>query len=216
MPTAPEIAPVAACVERALEPLGVAVGLECEAGELEPEAGRLGVDAVGAPDAERVRVLARAVRQRGGELARGGHDHRSRALELQPERRVEHVGGREAEVDPAPGRPGGGAEHVDEGGDVVVGDGLALLHGLDGERRGADRIEFLGSRSPARVIFAERLGRGDLDVAPRGHARLVGPDGAELGSGVSIDHGEERILTSRLKALRTVPMLARCGDWGSA
>ena len=30
---------------------------------------------------------------------------------------------------------------------------------------------------------SQRLGRGDLDVAPRGHARLVGPDGAELGVG---------------------------------
>ena len=45
--------------ERPLEPLRVAVGLEREPGELDPESGRLGVDPVGAPDAQRVDVLAR-------------------------------------------------------------------------------------------------------------------------------------------------------------
>ena len=41
------------------------------------------------------------------------------------------------------------AEHVDERGDVVVGDPLALLHRLDGERRGADRLEVVGRRPVA-------------------------------------------------------------------
>ena len=70
MPTAPEIAPTRGLRERALEPLGVAVGLDRVAGELEPERGRLGVDAVGAADAQRVGVLARALGERGDELAR--------------------------------------------------------------------------------------------------------------------------------------------------
>ena len=47
--------------ERALEPLDVAMRLEREAGELEAERRRLGVDAVRAPDAERRGVLARAL-----------------------------------------------------------------------------------------------------------------------------------------------------------
>ena len=34
------------------------------------------------------------------------HDHLARALELQRQRRVEHVAGRQPVVDPAPGRPG--------------------------------------------------------------------------------------------------------------
>ena len=86
-------------------------------------------------------------------------------------------------MDPAPGGARGRRQHVDEGGDVVVGDRLALGDRLDGERRGADRLEVLGRRP-----VLERLGGGDLDVAPRGHARLVGPDGAELGAGVAGDH----------------------------
>ena len=70
--------------------------------------------------------------------------------QLQRERGVEHVGRGQPEVDPAPGRPGARAEHVDERGDVVVGDPLALLDRLDGERRRADRLELvLGRRRRA-------------------------------------------------------------------
>ena len=85
-------------------------------------------------------------------------------------------------MDPAAGLTGGGAEHVDERGDVVVGDPLALLHRLDGERRGADRLEVGLGRA------LECLGGGDLHVAPRGHAGLVGPDGTDLGTGIALDH----------------------------
>ena len=48
----------------------------------------------------------------------------------------------------------------------------------------------IASRS-ASVGPVERLGGGDLDVAPGGHAGLVGPDGAELGPGVARDHACE-------------------------
>ena len=65
-------------LEARSQPLGVAVGLEREAGELEPERGRLGVDAVGAADAQRVDVLARPLGQRGGELARAGEQRARR------------------------------------------------------------------------------------------------------------------------------------------
>ena len=64
VPTAPEIAPTATCCERPLEPPGVAIGLEGEAGELDPERRRLGVDPVGATDAQRVHVLARTSGER--------------------------------------------------------------------------------------------------------------------------------------------------------
>ena len=46
------------------EPRQVAVGLEGEAGEAQSEGGRLGVDAVGAADAERVALLQRPLDQR--------------------------------------------------------------------------------------------------------------------------------------------------------
>ena len=56
------------------EPLQVAVGLEGEAGEPQAEAGRLGVDAVGAADAERVAVLERPLDQRVAVVAGAGED----------------------------------------------------------------------------------------------------------------------------------------------
>ena len=170
-------------LEGALQALGVAVGLERVAGELEAERGRLRVHAVRAADAQRVGELARPLGEDERQLARAGHDRRARPPDLQRERGVEHVGGRQPVVDPAPAGAGGGGQHVDERGHVVVGDRLALLDRLDGEGRAADRLE-VGGRRPV----LERLGGRDLDVAPRGHPRLVGPDGAELRPCVAGDH----------------------------
>ena len=59
MPTAPESLPTAAPSIARAEPAQVAVGLEGEAGQPQAEGRRLGVDAVGAPDAEGVAVLER-------------------------------------------------------------------------------------------------------------------------------------------------------------
>ena len=72
-------------------------------------------------------------------------------------------------------RPRGrAAEHVDEGGHVMVGDRLALLDRLDREGGRPDRLE-------VRVGGPfEGLRRCHLDVAPGGHPGLVGPDRAEL------------------------------------
>jgi hypothetical protein len=169
--------------ERALQPLGVAMGLEGEAGELEAERRRLRVDAVGAAHAQRGRVLPRPLGQRGDERARAGQDHLAGPPQLQGERGVEHVGGGQAVVDPAPRRAGRCTEHVDERGDVVVRDPLALLDRGDGERRGPDRLE-IGLR---RAV--QGLRGGDLHVAPGGHAGLVGPDRSDLRPGVALDHG---------------------------
>ena len=61
VPTAPESLPTAQLLECIGEAVQVAVGLEGEAREPQAEGGRLGVDAVGAPDAERVaRSFARS------------------------------------------------------------------------------------------------------------------------------------------------------------
>ena len=69
--------------EGALEPLRVAVCLEREAGELEPERRRLRVHPMGAPDLEGAGVLACTVGQRAHELARRRHDHLARRLQLE-------------------------------------------------------------------------------------------------------------------------------------
>ena len=48
----------------------------------------------------------------------------------------------------------------------------------------------------------ERAGGGDLDVAPCRHPRLVGPDGADLGPCVAVDHA------SRMRAASTAALRA--------
>ena len=96
---------------------------------------RLGMDAVGAADAQGVDVLARLGRQRLDEPAGIRQDQLGDVLDLQRQARVEHVAGGQPVVDPAPGRAGRFRQHVDECGGVVVGDLLALIDRLDGERR---------------------------------------------------------------------------------
>ena len=115
-------------LDRALQPQQVAVRLEGEAGELHAERGGLGVHAVRAAHAERVHVLARALRRaRRGSRRAPPTRIIARLRELQAERGVEHVGGGEAVVDPAPRLADRAGHHVHEGRHVVVGDLLALL-----------------------------------------------------------------------------------------
>ena len=149
VPTAPEIAPTDDLRERALQALDVARRLHREARELDAERRGLGVDAVRAADADGVHVLARALAQRRDELARAGEDDLAGGAQLQAGRGVEDVARRQAEVDPAAGVAGGLAEDVDERRDVVVGRPLALVDGLDGERRRADRVELLRRTGPS-------------------------------------------------------------------
>jgi len=127
-------------------------------------------------------VLACAHAERRDELARAGQHDCASGLQLQRERAVEHVTRRQAEVDPAAGVPGRRAQHVDERRHVVIGDRLALLHRLDAEGRGADRLELLLGRA------VHRLAGGDLDAPPGLHPRFVGPQGADLRARVSLDH----------------------------
>jgi hypothetical protein len=70
----------------------VAIGLEREARQLDPERRRLGVHAVGATDAERARVLARAPRERRDELIRAAENDLAHGFQLQRQRGVEHIG----------------------------------------------------------------------------------------------------------------------------
>src|SRR5439155_9694783 len=84
------------------EPLEVAIRLEGEARELEAERRGLGVDAVGAADAERVAELDGPRGQRVAVGARPPDQKAAGGADLQGERRVEDVGGGQAVMDPAP------------------------------------------------------------------------------------------------------------------
>ena len=201
MPTAPEIAPTAACVERALQALGVAVGLEREAGELDAERGRLGVHAVRAADAQRVGVLARALGQRVAASSRApGRTTSPARAQLQRQRRVEHVGGRQPVVDPAPGlaRRRRDSTSTNAATSWSVTFSRSCTASTVNVAR-ADRLEVVRAsarrapRRPATSTSRQRL-----------HAGLVGPDGAELGAGVARDHGGEDARRQARAALRAL------------
>ena len=103
--TRPEIGiPVVRVVIPGLEGVGeasqIAVGLEGETGEAKAEGRGLGVDAVGAADAERVAMLQGPLDQ-GVAIGAGPRQHHLAGLAQLPRQcRVEHVGGGQAAGDP--------------------------------------------------------------------------------------------------------------------
>ena len=134
MPTAPESLPTAMPVAGPAQPLDVAAHLQRPQRELHAERRRLGVDAVRAPDHRRVAVLVRLRRDRRVELDRGLDEQVGGTRELQRERGVDDVARRQPVVHPgALGLADALLHHVDERGDVVLGDQLARLDRRDVE-----------------------------------------------------------------------------------
>ena len=80
------------------------------------------------------RCSQRPVDERVAKGGRARDQDRPGLAQLQRERGVEHVGGGQPVVDPAALVADRRGDDVDERGDVVVGDPLALLDRLDGER----------------------------------------------------------------------------------
>ena len=195
MPTAPDTAPTAACAKARSSRCALRCGLEGEAGELDAEGGRLGVDAVGASGAQRVDVLAGFRREDVGEAARVGQDQPRHRLNLEGQAGVEHVGGGQPVVDPAAGRAGRRREDVDEGGGVVVGDLLALVDRLHGEGGGADGVELV------RGGAVHLLAGGHLDSPHGVEARVVRPRLAQLPACVAGDQGRRRLRDGRAARL---------------
>ena len=119
------------------------------------------------------------------ELARAGDDDLAGAPELQRERGVEHVGatsGRSGSSGPAgPARSPSTSTNAATSWSVTA---LALLHGLDGERRGADRLEVGGAS--ARPISSEAATSTRRQASMRASSVQ---SGADLGAGVAVDHG---------------------------
>ena len=147
MPTAPEIVPTATPSKAAASRSALRWASKAKPASLMPKVVGSAWTPCVRPTHSVLRVLAGARDEAADELARAGDDDLAGRPQLQRQRRVEHVGGGQAVVDPAPARAGGGRQHVDEGGDVVVGDALALGDRLDGEARRADRLEVLGARA---------------------------------------------------------------------
>ncbi len=87
-----------------------------------------------------------------------------------------------------PASPADVGEHVDESGDVVLGQALALLYRLHGERRTADRLEVGFGRPRVAEKRGQLFAGRDLDLPPGLHSCLVGPQAAERGAGVAGDH----------------------------
>ena len=111
--------------------------------------------------------------------------------QLQRQRGVDDVARREAVVDPgARGLADPLLDHVDERGDVVLGDELALLD------RGDVEAGALAHRGRGVLRDDAELGPGlggeDLDLEPGAEARLVGEEVGHLGQGVAGDHVELR------------------------
>ena len=147
VPTAPESLPTRIPSSARDDARAVALERERPAGELEPERRRLGVDAVRAPDRDRVAMLLRPGDD-GGERPLDAVEHeRARFADLQRERGVEHVRRGQAVVEPAALLAELLRDRVDERGDVVVRSRLDLRHAL-GRRR---RPPAPGSRRPPRA-----------------------------------------------------------------
>ena len=151
--------------EGALEPVGVAVRLEGVAGQLEAERRRLGVDAVGAADADGVGELARPLgRAPSPARARPPGSARPRACDLQRRARCRarrRTSGRSgSSARPRPADALSTSTNAATSWSVIASRSLTASTVKVAARIASQ----LGVRR-----LVQRLRRGDLDVAPGGH-----------------------------------------------
>ena len=178
------------------------------AGELQPEGGGLGVDAVAAADARRQLVLQRPPLQRRQHQVDVLEQQVGGARQLHRQRGVEHVGRGHALVQEARLRPHD-LRHVGQEGDDVV---LHLALDLVDARRVRTGVRpFSQMAAAARLGDHAQLGHGvggvRLDLEPDAVARLRRPDVGHLGAGVAGDHGAQHRSAKRLR-----PPLARAAS----
>src|SRR5207248_6379499 len=129
-----------------------------------------------------VSVLASPGYQRLHEPPRLGQHDLGNPPQLEGQARVEYVARGQPVVNPPASRAGGGGQHVDERGDVVVGDPLALGDLVDREGRAANRIELLGCWP------FDLLARRHLDLAHGLEPSAIGPYGIKLGTRIARNH----------------------------
>jgi hypothetical protein len=163
------------------------VELERPSRELPAERRRLRMDAVRAPDADRVAVLVGATDHDRKRAVDPVAHQRSGIADLQRERGVEHVRGRQSVVDPATLGPELLRYRVDERGEIVVGRLLDLRDAL-GRRRlrvranGSDVFAWHGTE------LSPRVQRRQLHLEPARELALLRPDTGHLRTGVAGDH----------------------------
>ena len=205
-PTAPDSFPTRIPATARSIRVSVAVESERPPGELQPECRRLGMDAVRAAHAERVPMLLGPVDDGAKRAIEPFENERPGVLDGEGEGRVEHVGRRQAEVEPAPvlaQRPGDG---VDERGDVVVRLPLELGH-ASRRRRLRHRPDARGGVSGHHAELAPALECRELDLEHPGEPRLVRPDLGHGGTGVASDHA---VILEAASERRSVTKLVQC------
>ena len=166
--------------------LEVSARLGMPEGRLEPEGGRLGVDAVGAADHQRLLVGEGEPAERLAEALEAVEQQVGGALELERERGVDDVRRRQPQVDEPGVRADGLLELGEKGDDVVARGGLELVDppGVD-PRRAADPLDRLArDPAPPRVHLAD----GQFDLEPGGVPRRRAPQGAHLVARVAGNH----------------------------
>ena len=147
-------------VARGDQPLAVAREFGIGLRELQPEGGRLGVDAVAAADGRREFVLERAALQHLQQRVDVRDQQVGRLLQLHRQRGVEHVGAGHALVQPAPLGPELLAGPGEEGDHVMLGDRLDRVDRLDVDL--AQRIAVVGRADRRRVLGRDHP---DLPIA---------------------------------------------------
>ena len=164
--------------------------------QFEAEGGRLGVDAVAAPDGRGVSVFEGAGAERGEQRFNALDQQVGRAGQLDGEGSVQHIGTGHALVHEAGvvadalGHPG------EEGYDVMAGDTLDGVDGVHGggvDAGGAGRAAFAdvaGGLGGDGAEFSHRLGGKRLDLEPDAKAGLRRPKGHHGGTGIAGYHGE--------------------------
>ena len=159
------------------------------AGELDAEGGRLGVDAMAAPDGQRHLVLKRALLQRRQRAIDAGDQKVARPRQLHGEAGVEHIRRGHALMHEARFGPDNLGKVRQEGDDVVL--DLAL------DRVDASNVEAcIPAFGPDRrrgffwddAKVGHAVGRMRLDLEPDAKPRLRRPDPEHLLAGVAGDH----------------------------
>ncbi len=179
-------------VARGNQPLAVAREFGIGLRELEPEGGRLGVDAVAAADGRRQLVLEGAALEHFQQRVEVLEQQVRGLLELHRQRGVEHVRAGHPLVEPAPLGPELLAGPGQERDHVMLGDRLDRVDRVDVDLPecvpvvgGADGRRILGGDHPD---LAHRLGGEDLDLPPDAVAVLGRPDGRHFGARIAGDH----------------------------